>query len=155
MANPLPIFPSTNSIPPACFYNFQGLAGWLNMHPEYKQFFTGYFPYLLPITSTLSSVGYDPANVPLASDVQLLSFNQYQKYNQQLQIFWKVYEFNSNAYVNNYNNNGPGPIYYTFANNKEKQSYNSAVQLVNKLYSFQAMAAAPTLNWQVPFPINM
>ena len=28
----LPQFPSTNSIPPACFYTAQGLASWLNQN---------------------------------------------------------------------------------------------------------------------------
>ena len=43
-----PVFPSTGSIPPACFYTAQGLAGFLNQNPSYKQFFAGTraFPYL-------------------------------------------------------------------------------------------------------------
>ena len=150
----LPVFPSTNSIPPACFYNLQGLAGWLNQHPSYKQFFIGLGGFgIVPMTSTLSSFGYTYANVPLCTNVQQLSQHQAFQYNQQLQIFYKVYTHNSNAYVNYIENNTPGPVYYTFFDNAERQQYTSAVSLINKLYPFDAMAAAPTLNWQVPFPI--
>jgi hypothetical protein len=156
MDTPLPVFPSTNSIPPACFYNIQGLDGWLNTNPSYKQYFAGLLPYLIkPITSSLSSSGYKYENVPLCSDVTVLSFQQAQQYNQQLRLFQKVYSYNSNAYVDNYNNNGPGPIYYTFADYKELTNYKASVQLVNKLYPFDTMARASTLNWQIPFPIYM
>lgn len=155
----LPQFPSTNSIPPACFYTAQGLAGWLNQNPQYKENFagTGAFPFLFPISispSTFSSIGYNPYNVPLCSDVQQLSQGQGLKYYQQLQLFQKIYAYNSNAYVN-YILSGTGPVYYNFFNYKEKNEYSSAVQLVNKLYPFKAMAEATNLNWQVPFPINM
>lgn len=150
---PLPVFPSTNSIPPACFYTIHGLAGWLNANPTYKQYFVGIYPYLYEMNSTLSSIGYDPANVHLTAPVKYLGQYQSLQYNQQLQLFHKVYAFNSNAYVNNYNNNGPGPIYYTFRDYQERNNYKSAIGLVNKLYPFSAMANASTLNWQVPFPI--
>lgn len=154
----LPQFPSTNSIPPACFYNAQGLAGWLNMNPQYKTYFapTGVFPFLLPLTfdpSTFSTIGYNPYTVPLCTTVQTLSQHQAQRYNQQIHLFQKVYAYNSNAYVN-YKLSGTGPVYYNFIDYKEKNECISAVQLVNKLYYFQAMAQASTLNWQIPFPIG-
>ena len=155
----LPQFPSTNSIPPACFYTAQGLASWLNQNPQYKENFavTGAFEFLY-VTSispcTFSSIGYNPYTVPLCSDVQQLSQGQGLKYSQQLQLFQKVYAYNSNAYVN-YILSGTGPVYYNFFSYKEKNEYSSAVQLVNKLYPFKAMAEATNLNWQVPFPINM
>lgn len=156
---PLSTFPEPGSIPPACFYNAQGLAGWLENHPEYKLSFayTGAFPFLIPLTyspSTFSSIGYDPRTVPLCTTVQQLSQGQAHKYNQQIQLFQKVYAYNSNAYVN-YTLSGTGPVYYNFFDYKEKNEYSSAVQLVNKLYPFRAMAEAPLVNWQVPFPINM
>lgn len=156
MPVPLPIFPSTNSIPPACFYNLDGLQGWLNKNPSYKQYFAGLLPGLLnplEITSTLSTAGYSYEKVPLCADVTTLSQQQANSYNQQLQLFHKVYTFNSNAYVNNYNNSGPGPIYYRFPDFKEQLNYKASVQLVNKLYPFESMAKAR--NWQVPFPIFM
>jgi hypothetical protein len=159
----LPQFPSTNSIPPACFYTFQGLAGWLNQNPSYKIPFSytdAFRPYLIrpdllksSIYSSFATV-YNPETVPLCSNVQTLSQNQAQKYGTQLALFQKVYAINSNAYVN-YVVNRVGPVYYTFSTFNEKYEYNSAVQLVNKLYPFRAMAEASSLNWQVPFPINM
>ena len=155
----LPQFPSTNSIPPACFYTAQGLAAWLNQNPQYKENFsgTGAFPFLVSTgtaPSTAAAIGYNPYNVPLFSYVQQLSQGQGLKYSQQLQLFQKVYAYNSNAYVN-YILSGTGPVYYNFFSYKEKNEYSSAVQLVNKLYPFKAMAEATNLNWQVPFPINM
>ncbi len=152
-------FPGQGSIPPACFYTTQGLAGWLNNNPTYKQWFgfTNAFPYLYPpiyAPSTMSSISYNPQTVPLCSPVTTLSHNQAHKYYSQLQLFQKVYTTNSNAYIT-YISTGNTPVYYTFSSFTEKYEYNSAVQLVNKLYPFQAMAEAPTVNWQIPFPINM
>ena len=151
----LPVFPNKSSIPPVCFYNIQGLPIWLNQHPEYKQYFIGTYPYLNSTTSTLSSLKYDVKNVPLGSNLTALSQGQSLLYNQQLQLFHKVYSTNLNAYTINYNNDGPGPIYYNFKDYQELTQYKSAVSLVNKLYPFKAMAEASTLHWQVPFPIYM
>jgi hypothetical protein len=159
----LPAFPEQFSIPPACFYNAQGLAGWLNENKQYKEAFatTGAFPYLVPTsqyTSAMSSMGistiYSAENVPLCTNVQTLSQYQAQQYGHQIQLFQKIYTVNSNAYVN-YVLTGANPIYYNFLTFNEKYEYNSAVQLINKLYPFKAMAEASSLNWQVPFPINM
>lgn len=152
-----PVFPSTGSIPPACFYNAEGLAGFLNKNSEYKQFFaaTNAFPYLYPLDispSTFSTIGYNPANVPLCSNVQTLSQYQALKYGNQLRLFQKVYNYNSNAYVN-YVTNGVGPVYYNYITYTERNDMKSAISLVNKLYPFDAMAQASTLHWQVPFPL--
>lgn len=153
---PIPPCTISTGIPPACFYNFGGFAGWLNLNSEYKYLFPElgvppssiiyYGPgFNVPLT------GYDPADVPLCANVTTLSQNQAFKYNQQLQLFYKVYTYNSNAYVNYINNNTAGPIYYNFFDYKEKNEYNSAVQLVNKLYPFQLMSR---IGIKVPFPIN-
>lgn len=151
----LSTFPSTTAIPPAEFYNIQGFTTWLNQNPTYKQYFIGTYPYLLPntlITSSLSTLHYNVNDVPLAPNVTTLSQGQAFLYNRQLELFRKVYAHNSNAYVN-YVCYGESPVYYTFKTYNEKNEYSSAVSLVNKLYPFKAMADAPTLNWQVPFPI--
>jgi hypothetical protein len=157
-ADYLQTFPNPCTIPPACFYNQQGLANWLNQNPEYKIPFSYteafnflYPPYYSTILSTFGVPGYNPIDVPLCSNVTTLSQVQARKYNQQLQLFYKVYTTNSNAYIN-YLNTGQGPIYYTFATNQERSDMNSAVALVNKLYPFNAMAEA--LGWQVPFPLS-
>jgi len=156
-------FPGQYSIPPACFYNKQGLAEWLNMNPTYKEpfAFTGAFPFLVPTTvfqCTLSSQGlstnYNAQNVPLCSNVQTLSQYQAQQYNTQLNLFNRIYTINSNAYIT-YVSTGQGPIYYNFLTNQELNNYRASVQLVNKMYPFKAMAEAPGVNWQIPFPIYM
>ena len=149
----LSTFPSTNSIPPACFYNFQGLANWLNNNPSYKQYFTGIYQDLYQINSTLSSFNYNPATVPLCSNVTSLSEYQGFQYNRQLSLFHRIYAYNSNAYVNYINAQTISPIYYTFKDFQEQIEYRSAVGLVNKLYPFQAMA--DRAGWITPFPVYM
>lgn len=96
-------FPSTNSIPPPCFYDMQGLSYWLNHNPSYKQYFINYprhFPNLYAATSTLSTSGYNIEKVPLAPLITNLSQFQAQRYTQQMSLFRKVYSYNSNAYIN-------------------------------------------------------
>lgn len=156
----VPAFPSTNSIPPACFYNLQGISTWLNKNPSYKQYFVNYpnmFPYLRPMTSTLSSMNYIQANVPLAPLITSLSYHQHMLYSEQLSLFRRVYTYNSNAYVNSQITLSP-PIYYSFSSYNELSQFKSSIALVNKLYSFDAMAngtndAGQKLNWIVPFPL--
>lgn len=157
----LNVFPSPNSIPPASFYTMQGLAQFLNQNPEYKSFFTGYTavsPYLLPITSTLSDMGYDPKNVPIAPIVKTMSQAQLLLYKQQLTLFQTVYSFNSTAY-GNYKQTGAPPVYFRFQTYKDYVNFKSAVSLVNKMYPFDAMAygtdpeTGDTLRWVVPFPL--
>jgi hypothetical protein len=160
MSNIFSTFPSTYSIPPACFYNIQGLSTWLNQHPEYKQYFINrpnMFPNLYAMTSSLSTIQYDPANVPLSPLVTTLSQDQSRIYTEQIKLFRKVYEFNSNAYVNSLDTL-EAPIYYNFSSYKELSYYKASVGLINKLYSFDAMANGKntdgaTLNWIVPFPL--
>ena len=47
---PLSTFPLSPSIPPACFYNIQGLNTYLNQNPSFKKFFVFQIPYLYPST---------------------------------------------------------------------------------------------------------
>jgi len=153
-------FPSTNSIPPACFFNLRGLPDWLNQNPTYKQYFINYpiqFPYLYPMNSTLSSIGYDITRVPLGPFVTTMSQNQSHLYRKQLALFHTVYEFNSNAYVNSLQTH-KAPQYYSFSTYQDRHNFRSAVSLVDKLYMFQAMANGmnehgSTLGWVVPFPL--
>jgi hypothetical protein len=153
-------FPSTNSIPPATFYNTQGLAGWLNNNPSFKNYFVDYnnlFPTLLRMTSTLSTQGYNTQNVPLAPHVTNLSQHQARIYEDQMTLFRTVYAFNSNAYLN-YVNNGTTPVYYRFQTYKDMNNFKASVPLINKMYPFDAMAygkneVGSTLGWIVPFPL--
>ncbi len=151
-------FPGPGSIPPASFYNAQGLANWLNFNPQYKVNFAStntfqflFLPNLSPFLSSLGFAGYDPAKVPLCSDVTTLSQYQGLKYSTQLMLFQRVYAQNSNAYIN-FVSTGQSPIYYNFITNQERSDMNSAVALVNKLYPFRDMATA--VDWIVPFPLS-
>lgn len=156
-------FPSTNSIPPPCFYDIRGLANWLNNNPTYKQYFIGYpnlFPTLLSDTNLIvynGYVNYNVENVPLQSNVTTMSQYQLMRYTDQLKLFRQVYAYNSNAYVN-YVTNGTTPVYYRFQTYKEHNEFKSSVALVNKLYPFNAMANAnpitgSSLGWIIPFPL--
>ena len=161
-------FPSTPSIPPASFYNIQGLAGWLNQNSSYKYFFVGQTdisPYLFPMTSSISTTylgEYDAANVPLAPFVTTLSQQQLMQYSNQISLFRRVYAYNSNAYVD-YTKTGKAPTYYRFITYQEYTQYKASVALINKLYPFNAMAngnstisdvpSIPQLSWVVPFPL--
>jgi hypothetical protein len=177
----IPAFPSTNSSPPVCFYNRQGLANWLNLNPDYKQYFINYpniFPYLYndstiqnfindipPSTlSTMAASGissmytaYDIRNVPLKAYVITLSQYQSLKYEQQIKKFREVYTYNSNAYVNSIDN-AVDPIYYSYSSYKEMMEFKEGVRVINKLYPFDAMANGmnqygSTLGWVIPFPL--
>ena len=156
----LPVFPSTNSIPPASFYNIQGLSAWLNNNPTYKQYFISVFPTLYSNTNLIAYEGYTSyniENVPLSPNVTTLSQLQRMKYTEQIELFQRVYTYNSNAYVA-YVTNGTYPIYYRFQTYQEQMNYKSSIPLINKLYPFQAMAngansVGSTLGWVVPFPL--
>ena len=151
-------FPAPNTIPPACFYTLQGMTGWLNENPSYKEYFVGEYPTLQPMTSSLSSIGYDTAKVPLPPTVTNLSEWQRRQAQDQLTHFRKIYEYNSNAYVTA-KTLGKTPIYaYLGGTYKQQTEHKAAVGLVQRLYPFRAMygspnAAGSTLGWYVPFPL--
>jgi len=156
----LPVFPNNGSIPPASFYNLQGLSNWLNNNPTYKQYYINYpsqFPNLYAMNSTLSTLQYDISKVPLGPLVTTLNQSQAIKYQQQLCQFRKVYTINSNAYVNSVVNNRP-PVFYSYASYQELMEQKMALSLVNKMYPFEAMAYGKnedgvSMNWVVPFPL--
>jgi hypothetical protein len=156
-------FPSTNSIPPPCFYDIRGLANWLNNNPTYKQYFINYpnvFTTLLSNTGVIDYnglSGYNIEKVPLASNITNMSQYQLMRYTDQLKLFRQVYAYNSNAYVN-YVTNGTTPAYYRFQTCKEQNEFKASVAMVKKLYPFQAMTSGAntngsTLGWVIPFPL--
>lgn len=170
-----PTFPNSGSIPPANFYQMSGLSEWLNRNPTYKQYFINYpryFPYLYTnaaISELVSSadgafssmysgyVGYNIENVKLSPLVTTLSQHQSIQYREQLDLFRRVYTFNSNAYLESIESNRP-PTYFRFQSAKELMEYRGSVALVSKLYPFDAMANGTNeygskLGWIVPFPI--
>jgi hypothetical protein len=71
------------------------------------------------ITSTISSLNYDYSHVPLCGNVQTLNSNQGRLYNQQIQLFRKIYGYNSNAYVNYQCGVTSAPMYYTYKDQTE------------------------------------
>lgn len=175
MVEPLPVFPSSGCIPPACFYDRQGLSNWLNQNPSYKQYFINYpslFPYLYSqstinewssmATGPFSSMfmlfkNYDIQKVPLSPFVTTLSQYQSRRYQEQLTLFRQVYAYNSNAYVAA-RTTGTAPYYYPFSSSREILEFRGSVGLVNKLYPFEAMANGTNengqrLGWIVPFPL--
>lgn len=161
-----PPFPLDQSIPPPCFYTIQGLPMFLNQNVQYKVYYTDIpqFPYLTYFAKSVYSITgstiYKFEDVPLAPPLSNMNQSQLLTYQQQLQLFRKVYAYNSNAYITYVSNpTAKGPIYYTFQTYKELTNYKAGLQLVNRLYPFDAMAAAYDLNngvplrWIVPFPM--
>jgi hypothetical protein len=157
------VFPSINSIPPASFYNKQGLAQWLNQNPTYKHYFINYpeqFPNLIITNSEstmFSNYNFNLENVPLASPVTTLSQQQSLQYSNQLKLFQTVYAYNSTSYGNSVRM-GSTPAYYRFQTYAELMNFKSSVPLVNKAYPFDAMAngqneVGSTLAWVIPFPL--
>lgn len=102
-------------------------------------------------------MNYNIERVPLGPFITTMSQSQSHLYSKQLALFHKVYEFNSNAYVNSLQTQTT-PQYYYFSTYQERNEFRSAVSLVDKLYMFQAMANGQnengsTLGWVVPFPL--
>jgi hypothetical protein len=162
-----PPFPLDGSIPPACFYTIQGLPSYLNQNAQYKIYYSDnpQFPYLTVYAPDLyylaPSTSYDLATVPLSPFLTTMNQSQLVTYQEQLQLFKKVYTHNSNAYITYVSNPGTaqGPIYYTFQNYAELNNYKAGLQLANRLYPFDVMATAYNsvtsvpLRWIVPFPM--
>jgi len=66
----------------------------------------------------------------------MLNFQTQFKYQQQLALFRKVYDYNYAAYYTMANRNRNGnPIYYRFVSASELSEFKEATALVNKLYN--------------------
>ena len=163
----VPPFPRDGSIPPACFYNMQGLPMYLNQNSQYKVYYSEspLFPYLTVYADILypdTVDTYDLTTVPLPPFLTNLSQSQAQQYESQLALFRKVYDYNHHAYID-YLSQPPGYTeghhYYTFSNYIELNNYKAGLQLADKLYSFETMSWAQNyltgvyLRWIVPFPL--
>jgi hypothetical protein len=171
-------FPSTNCIIPPSFFNRGGLAGFLNGNVTWKHYFVNsptqlpYFYNVYTVNNDGSTIynpayppnlyisstypGYNVETVPV--QLCLTNLSQYQSLQSQAQIdiFKKVYNYNSNAYVNYKYNNGGGPIYYSYKDYAELNNYKEGVRIINDLYDFDLMAHGTneygsTLGWFVPF----
>jgi len=166
-------FPDPNSIPPSNFFTLQGLPGWLNEHPTYKQYFINnpkYFPQLL-MGSTVSEYAaaakvapdygiyekYQIEKIPLAPFITMNDQNDLRMFRDHIRLFRQVYEHNSNAWMA-YIEKGVEPVYYRFPSSSERTRYLTARGTVYKLYPFDAIANATsemgsTLGWVIPFPL--
>ena len=152
-----PPFPRDTSIPPACFYNMQGLSMYLNQNILFKTYYadTNLFPYLTFYADNIypeAGTTYDVQNVPLPPLLSNLSQLQAQQYNAQLELFRKVYDYNYAAYYNMaYRNPNGNPIYYRFATASELSEFREAAALVNKLYNVNAVYPLQCIFF-LPFP---
>ena len=167
-------FPNPNSIPPASFYNLNGLSDYLNKNPAYKHYFINYPQYYPDLyTSTFVNNGgvpfsngdrvpdmsnYNLENVPLPFFVTILSNSQLNKYKRQLNLFVKIYSFNYNVYNASISSNTVPMYYNKYSSYQELFDYKASIKLINTLYPFDAMAYGTnengsTLGWIVPFPL--
>jgi hypothetical protein len=158
------VFPDEGTIPPACFYNFGGLAMFLNGSPELKAIppFRRWvvetaFGINLPFVENaiISTFGISRESINICPTITNLSSDQVLKYGGEMEIYRRVYAHNSNAYVSastmGWPNipNAPAPIYYKFQTYHQYNSFKSGAAIINKLYPHHVMVNY----WQIPFPI--
>ncbi len=115
------------------FFDIRGIYG--QRFGRYESAFNNLYAYQLQYTSPTISI--DPFNnTTTASPVQMLNFQTQLKYQQQLAVFRKVYDYNYTAYYTMANRNKNGnPIYYRFQSSSELSVFREASALVNKLYN--------------------
>lgn len=169
------LFPMTYIVPPSNLFTLQGLSGWLNENPTYKQYFVNqptYFPYLLT-TSTATEyqamatvlpqygiyTNYSIEKVPISPFITMLDQRDSLLFREHIRLFRQVYEHNSNAWVNYIEHQIP-PVYYRFPSSSERTKYLTAKGTISKLYPFDAIAnakneAGSSLGWIFPFPFNI
>lgn len=115
------------------FFDIQGIYG--QRYGRYR----GAFDQLLyyQILYSDPQIKTDPFDNPLTyNTVTMLNFQTQFKYQQQLALFRKVYDYNYAAYYTMANRNRNGnPIYYRFVSASELSEFKEATALVNKLYN--------------------
>jgi hypothetical protein len=132
--------------PPPGFFNISGI---------YQQRFQA------PVVTTFNALyALILATDPSASDpfnntnerrwVQRMSQSQLNEYEEQLEIFRRVYMFNQAAYNAAARGFG-GPYYYRFRSQTEMNRYRAGVALVNKLYQVSEKYPLQCLFF-LPFP---
>jgi hypothetical protein len=115
------------------FFTIQGIYG--QRFGRYRAAFNQLYAYQLEYSDP--RITTDPFdNVMNFNSVTMLNFQTQTKYQQQLTVFRKVYDYNYAAYYNMANRNPNGnPIYYRFVNASELSEFKEATALVNKLYN--------------------
>jgi hypothetical protein len=115
------------------FFDIRGIYG--QRYGPYRAAFNQLLAYQIQYSDPRIST--DPFDNPLAyNTVTMLNFQTQFKYQQQLTVFRKVYDYNYAAYYNMARQNPNGnPIYYRFASASELSEFKEATALVNKLYN--------------------
>jgi hypothetical protein len=115
------------------FFDIQGIYG--QRFGRYRGAFDQLLAY--QIQYSYPQIKIDPFNnVSNFNPVTMLNFQTQFKYQQQLTLFRKVYDYNYAAYYRTANQNRNGnPIYYRFVLASELSEFREANALVNKLYN--------------------
>ena len=115
------------------FFTIQGIYG--QRYGRYRGAFDQLLAYQIQYSDP--TISTDPFDNPLTyNTVTMLNFQTQFKYQQQLAVFRKVYDYNYAAYYTMANQNPNGnPIYYRFISASELSAFREANALVNKLYN--------------------
>jgi hypothetical protein len=115
------------------FFDIRGIYG--QRYGPYRAAFDQLLAYQIEYSDP--PIRIDPFDNPLTyNTVTMLNFQTQFKYQQQLAVFRKVYDYNYAAYYTMANRNPNGnPIYYRFVNASELSAFKEATALVNKLYN--------------------
>ena len=134
--------------PDAGFFNIRGIYKQ-RFVPPYQATFDSLYTYL----QSLDPCGNQPDpfnNLTNNPYVKHMSQSQQQKYDSQIAIFQRVYEYNYRAYLVGQTLNKP-PLYYKFATSSELTQFNAALALILKLYNVNSLYPIQCLFW-IPFP---
>jgi hypothetical protein len=141
--------------PDPCFFNINGIYA-MRPIPPFSLTFDSLYSYIkeLPKYQMEEASGVYPpdpySNQRTSTDIKMLSFQQYQQYQDQLSLFRMVYTYNAQAYAFAKANN-TAPQYYRFLTASQLTQYNSAMSLVNKLYNVNELYPYTCL-FYLPFP---
>ena len=115
------------------FFDIRGIYG--QRFGPYRAVFNQILAY--QIQYSFPQITMDPFyNVTNFNPVTMMNFQTQFKYQQQLTLFRKVYDYNYTAYYNMANRNRNGnQIYYRFISASELSEFKEAMGLVNKLYN--------------------
>ena len=132
--------------PPLSFFNLSGVYSQRFTQPVSTTFDALYARILATDASAI-----DPFNNNNERRwVQRMSQSQKREYEDQLEIFRRVYVFNQAAYRNAALGLG-GPFYYRFRTQTEMNKYHAGVALVRKLYEVNELYPMACLFF-LPFP---
>lgn len=133
-------------IPPASFYNINGIYSQRFVQPV-QQTFDSLYTHLRSIDAKTP----DPFNKPFENKaVKNMSHGQKTIYENQIRLYQKVYQYNYDAYMYA-SQRGITPIYYRFRTASELSDFKAAVGILQKLYNVTGLYPVQCLFW-IPFP---